>query len=84
VTAEPDLLDDPHRLVAEHVALVHERAERLVQVQVRPADVRGGDPDDASVGSWIVGSGTSVTATLALALPGDCSHVPAPSPPSRD
>ena len=29
-----DLLDDAHRLVAEDVALVHVRAEHLVQVQV--------------------------------------------------
>ena len=31
-----DLLDDAHRLVAEDVALVHKRAEHLVQMQVRP------------------------------------------------
>ena len=41
-----DLLDDAHRLVAEDVTAVHERAERLVEVQVRPADVRAGDLDD--------------------------------------
>ena len=33
-----DLLDDAHRLVTQDVARVHERAEHLVQVQVRPAE----------------------------------------------
>ena len=41
-----DLLDDAHRLVAEDVALRQVRAEHLVQVQVRAADGRRGDPDD--------------------------------------
>ena len=35
-----DLLDDAHRLVAEDVALVHERAQHLVEVQVGAADRR--------------------------------------------
>jgi hypothetical protein len=33
-----DRFDNPHRLMAEDVALVHERPKRLIQVQVRPAD----------------------------------------------
>ena len=37
VDARADLLDDAHRLVAEDVALGHERRERLVEVQVGPA-----------------------------------------------
>jgi hypothetical protein len=41
-----DLLDDPHRLVAEDVALVDEGAEHLVEVQVRAADARRGDAHD--------------------------------------
>ena len=41
-----DRLDDAHRLVAEDVALVEERAEHLVQVQVRAAEPGRGDPDD--------------------------------------
>ena len=35
-----DLLDDAHRLVAEDVALAEERAEDLVEVQVRAAQAR--------------------------------------------
>jgi hypothetical protein len=35
-----DLLDDAHRLVAEHVALGHERPEDLVE-GARPAGQRG-------------------------------------------
>ena len=35
-----DLLDDAHRLVAEDVALVDERAEHLVEVKVGAADAR--------------------------------------------
>jgi hypothetical protein len=41
-----DLLDDPHGLVAEDVALVDERSEHLVEVQVRAADGRRGDAHD--------------------------------------
>ena len=41
-----DLLDDAHRLVAEDVALVDERAEHLVEVQVRAAQAGRGDADD--------------------------------------
>ena len=41
-----DLLHDSHRLVPENVTGVHEGAEGLVQVQIRSADVGGGDPHD--------------------------------------
>ena len=41
-----DLLDDAHRLVAEDVALAHERAEDLVEVQVGAADAGRRDADD--------------------------------------
>jgi hypothetical protein len=34
----PHFLDDPHRLVAEDVALAHERPHHFVQVKVGPAD----------------------------------------------
>ena len=40
VTVGADLLDDAHRLVAEDVARVDERAEHLVEVQVGAADRR--------------------------------------------
>src|SRR6202012_3289464 len=36
----------PHRLVAEYVTRLEERAEHAVQVQVRTADRGRGDPDD--------------------------------------
>jgi hypothetical protein len=49
VDARADLLHDAHRLVAEDVALPHERAEGLVEVQVRAAQPAGGDPDDRVV-----------------------------------
>ena len=51
-----DLLDDAHRLVTEDVALAHERAERLVEVQVRAAEAARGDPHDRVVG-FLRGSG---------------------------
>src|SRR5215210_5264380 len=41
----PNLLDYPHRLVAEDVPLVDERAEHVVKVQVRAADVGRRYPD---------------------------------------
>ena len=43
-----DLLDDPHVLVAEHLALFHVGAA-LVHVQVGAADVGRGDPHDRVV-----------------------------------
>ena len=73
--ARPDLGDDAHRLVAEDVALAEERAEHLVEVQVRAADPGGGDLDD-HVGRVLdrrVGHG--VDADVALAVPGQCPHV---------
>ncbi len=36
-TVGADLLDDPHRLVTDDVAGLHERREHLVEVQVRAA-----------------------------------------------
>jgi hypothetical protein len=44
------LLHDAHRLVAEDVALVDERPEDLVEVQVGAAQARRRDPDDHVVG----------------------------------
>ena len=41
-----DLDDLAHELVAEDVALLHRRDEAVVEVQVRAADRRRGDPDD--------------------------------------
>ena len=44
--ARTDFLDDPHRLVAEHVAVIDEHAQQLVEVEIRTADRRRGDPHD--------------------------------------
>ena len=41
-----DLLDDAHRLVPDDVAGLHERGQRLVQVQVRAAESGRGDAND--------------------------------------
>nr|WP_230198286.1 hypothetical protein [Flaviflexus massiliensis] len=41
-----DLFDDAHGLMADDVALVHERCQHLIEVQVRSADGGRGDPDD--------------------------------------
>src|SRR5581483_3911265 len=42
----PNLFDDPHRLVPQDVALVDERPEQLVEVQVGAADRGRGHADD--------------------------------------
>ena len=75
-----DLLDDPHRLVAEDVALAHERAEHLVQVQVGAADPGRRDPDDR-VGRLLDRRvGDRVDPDVALAVPHHCLHeLPPPS-----
>jgi hypothetical protein len=44
--AGADLLDDPHRLLAEDVALFDEHAQHLVEVEVRAADRGRGDAHD--------------------------------------
>ena len=40
------LFDDPYRLVAENVPVLHEGCQGLVEVQIGPADVRARDPHD--------------------------------------
>ena len=72
----PDLLDNAHRLVTEHVARRHERAENFVQVEVGPADVGAGDLDDR-VGRLLDDRvGNRFDRDLSPALPGDRSHEP--------
>jgi hypothetical protein len=68
----PDLLDDPHGLVPEHVAPVHERGERLVQVQVGAADVGRGHLDDGVSRLHDLRVRHLVHRDAALALPRDC------------
>jgi hypothetical protein len=72
--ARPDRLDDPHGLVPEDVALGHERAEHLVDVEVRPAQPARRDADDG-VGRLLDRRiGDRVHADVALAVPGHCLH----------
>jgi len=70
-----DLLDDPHRLVAEDVALVDEHAEHLVEVQVGAADRGRGDADDRVgrvLDRWVR---DLVDADVFGAVVGECFHV---------
>ena len=79
----PDLGDDAHRLVAEDVALAEERAEQLVEVQVRAADPGRGDLDDHVRRILDRRVGHGVDADVALAVVGQCSHRVPLIPPSR-
>src|SRR5699024_8038893 len=69
-----DLLDDAHRLMAQDVALVHERTQHLVQVSIRPTDVGAGDLDDRVGGSLDAGVRDVLDADITLAVPGDRLH----------
>jgi hypothetical protein len=69
-----DLPHDPHRLVAEDVALAHERAQDLVEVKVGAADVRRRDLDDRVGGILDRGVRDILVADVALALPSECLH----------
>ena len=76
-----DLLDDAHRLVAEDVALAHERAEDLVEVEVGAADAGRRDADDRVGRVLDARIGDGVDADVALPMPGDSFHALAlPSP----
>jgi hypothetical protein len=68
------LLDDPHRLVAENVALLEERAHDLVEVEVRAADAGRGNSDNRVGGLLDRRVGHRVDAHIALAVPGHRSH----------
>ena len=70
----PDLHDLAHVLVAEDVAHAHERRQRLVQVQVRAADVRRRHPDDRVRGLLHEGVGHLLDAHVPLSVPGHCLH----------
>ena len=68
-------LDDAHRLVAEHVAGLEERAEDLVEVQVGAAQPGRGHADDR-VGRLLDGRiGDGVDAHVALSMPGQGLHL---------
>ena len=68
------LLHDPHRLVAEDVALVDERAEDPVEVQVGAAQARRRDPDDHVVGILDARIGDVVDADVLDAVVGQRLH----------
>jgi hypothetical protein len=69
-----DLLDDPHRLVSEDVALVDEHPQHLVEVQVRAADRGRGDADDRVGRVLDRRIGDLVDADVAFAVEGECLH----------
>ena len=82
-----DLLDDAHRFVPEDVALGHERAEHLVQVQVRAADAAGRHLDHRVVGILDGRIRHGVHADVPPAMPHHCLHVDSsvrrvPGPPT--
>jgi threonine dehydrogenase-like Zn-dependent dehydrogenase len=70
----PDGLDDAHRLVAQDVARVDERAQHLVQVQVRAAQTGARDAHDRVRRLLDGGIGHRVDADVVGAMPGQCSH----------
>jgi hypothetical protein len=74
-----DLLHAPHRLVAQDVALVHEGAHHLVEMQVRAADADGHDLDDRVGGMLDARVGHGVHADIALAVECHCLHRSSPS-----
>jgi len=79
-----DLLHDAHRLVTEDVALVHEHAQHLVEMQVGAADGCRGDPHYGVVGRFDAGIRNAVDADVAPTMPGDSFHdSDATSPVSR-
>ena len=70
----PLLDDDPHGFVAEDVAGVEERSQRLVEVEIGSAQARRGHLDD-DVGVLLDrGVGDVLDAHVAPALPGECLH----------
>jgi hypothetical protein len=69
-----DLLDDPHRLVAEHGAGLDERAEHLVQVQVGAAQAGRRDADDRVRRLLDHRIRDVLVVHVSLAVPGQCLH----------
>jgi hypothetical protein len=70
-----DLLDDPHWLVTEDIALLHVHRQHPVEVQIRTADSRRGDPHDR-VGRLLDHRiGHLVNAHVFRAVPHNCLHL---------
>src|SRR5690606_8219516 len=70
-----DFFDYAHGLVAEHVALFHRGHETIHEMEVGPADRRGGDADDGVAGFLDGGISDGIDADVALAVPADSFHV---------
>jgi hypothetical protein len=73
------LLDYTHRLVAEDVALLHERRQNLVEVEVGAADRRGRDAYDRVVRLLDRRVGDFVYPDIPLAVPRQRLHSASPS-----
>src|SRR5919201_4360230 len=69
-----DLLDDPHRLVAEDVAVLHAGRLAAVEVEVGAADRRRGDADDRVDRLLDPRVGDVLDAELLGPVPDDCLH----------
>jgi hypothetical protein len=69
--AGADFFDDPHRLVAEDVAVLHAGRLAAVQMQVGAADRRRRDADDRIVGALELRVVDRVDAELLVAVPYD-------------
>jgi hypothetical protein len=68
------LLHDAHWFVAQNVALVDERPEQLVEMEVGPTDSRRGDPHYRVCGFSYGRIRHRVDADVAFAVPGNCLH----------
>ncbi len=75
----PDLLDDPHRLVPDDVALLEPHSQYSVEMQVRAADRRRGDSDYRVRGLLEPRIGDRVHPYVFLAVP--CYRFHQRSPP---
>src|SRR3954454_2438470 len=73
-----DLDNLAHEFMAQDVTLFHRRDEAVIQVQVGPADRRGGDPDDRVVRVQDLGIGHLLYPDIVLAHPASGSHDVAP------
>ena len=81
-TSEPTS-DDSHRLVSQDVALLHERCEDLVEVQVGAADPARCDPDDDVGGLLDPRVGDIVHPYVSLSVPHHCLHHEPPVSPAN-
>jgi hypothetical protein len=69
-----DLFDDAHRLVAQDVTRLDERAENLVEVQVRAAEAGRGDAHDRVSRHLDPGVRNVLDPDVLNALPGERFH----------